>query len=134
MTAIAVTDTHALIWYALGRWKKLGSSARAFFESADAGKAVVYVPAIVIVELLEADQRGVISLRGGAATWVDGLLRGGSFFDVPLTAAIALESRALYGIPERGDRLIAATAVHLGYPLITRDGEIARMAGIELLW
>jgi predicted nucleic acid-binding protein len=37
-------------------------------------------------------------------------------------------------IPERGDRLIAATALELDYPLITRDPEIAAAAGLELIW
>jgi predicted nucleic acid-binding protein len=35
----------------------------------------------------------------------------------------------LFGIAERGDRLIAATAAVLDYPLITRDPEI--IAAIE---
>jgi predicted nucleic acid-binding protein len=45
-----------------------------------------------------------------------------------------LRAQALYSIPERGDRLIAATAAHMDLPLITRDPEIARAAGVELHW
>ncbi len=41
---------------------------------------------------------------------------------------------ALYNIPERGDRLIAATAAALDLPLITRDPEIAQTAGVECIW
>jgi len=37
-------------------------------------------------------------------------------------------------IPERGDRLIAATVVALDVPLITRDPEIAACANVALLW
>lgn len=39
-----------------------------------------------------------------------------------------------FTIPERGDRLIAATAVALDVPLITRDPEIAACANVTLLW
>lgn len=41
---------------------------------------------------------------------------------------------ALYAIPGRGDRLIAATAAELDGPLITRDPEIARVAAVDLIW
>jgi hypothetical protein len=40
----------------------------------------------------------------------------------------------LFAIPERGDRLIAATAVALDVPLITRDPEMAACANVALLW
>ena len=48
--------------------------------------------------------------------------------------AIVLRAHTLYAIPERGDRLIAATAAELDCPLITRDPEIARAAGVDLIW
>ncbi len=62
------------------------------------------------------------------------LVGSGSFFVADLTAAVALRADTLYTIPERGDRLIAATAAHLGLPLVTRDPDIARAAGVALLW
>jgi PIN domain nuclease of toxin-antitoxin system len=46
---------------------------------------------------------------------------------------IVLEAEALYGIPERGDRLIAATAASLGCPLMTSDSHIAHQ-GIRTIW
>ena len=36
-------------------------------------------------------------------------------------------------VPDMPDRIIAATAVHLGLPLITRDERI-RSAGIKTIW
>jgi predicted nucleic acid-binding protein len=36
-------------------------------------------------------------------------------------------------VPEMPDRIIAATAVHLGIPLITRDERI-QSAGINTIW
>lgn len=134
MKEIAVTDTHALIWYAMERRARLGAQARAFFDLAQEGRAAVYVPALTLVELLEAEHRGEIELAGGGDAWVRGLLASGTFFEAPLTAEIVLRAQALYSIPERGDRLIAATAAHLDLPLITRDPQIARAGRVELLW
>jgi PIN domain nuclease of toxin-antitoxin system len=131
---IAVVDTHALIWYALGRRARLGSKAATFLDRVEAGEAAAWVPAIALVELLEAAHRGVIRLSGGSDAWVQGFMGSGSFFVADLTAAVALRADALYVIPERGDRLIAATAAHLGLPLVTRDPAIARAAGVALLW
>jgi len=111
---IAVTDTHALTWYAMGRRAKLGKEARASFGLVGEGKAAVYVPTLILVELLEAAHRGDIELDGGGQAWVTGLLGSGSFFEAPLTAKIVLRAHSLPSIPERGDRLIAATAAQMG--------------------
>jgi predicted nucleic acid-binding protein len=40
----------------------------------------------------------------------------------------------LFEIPERGDRLIAATAAAHGLPLMTRDETIATCADVECIW
>ena len=130
---LAVTDTHALIWYAQGRPRKLGRRARSVFEAADRGGAAIYVPTIALVEVLEASRAGLIELAGGAEVWIQGLFSTASFFPVALTVDILLKAEELYAIPERSDRLIAATAALLGAPLITRDPEIGG-AGVEVIW
>jgi predicted nucleic acid-binding protein len=62
------------------------------------------------------------------------LMSSGTYFVADLTAEVALRAQTLYAIPERGDRLIAATAAHLDLPLVTRDPEIARVAGLTRVW
>jgi PIN domain nuclease of toxin-antitoxin system len=134
LSQIAVTDTHALIWHALGRGRRLGKAARGLFERADRGEAAVYVPVLVLVELLEANRRGTIRLPGGGEDWVRRLADSGAWFPVDLSVGIVLRAERLHSIPERGDRLIAATAAELDYPLVTRDPAIAAAAGVRLLW
>jgi len=134
MTEIAVTDTHGLIWYARAEWKKLGPEARKVYASAEEGRAAIYVPTLVLAEISEAARRGSIRFPGGFPHWVGRLFSSGGFLPVDLTLNIVLRADELYEIPERGDRLIAATAAHLGYPLLARDPEIGRVAGVQVVW
>jgi predicted nucleic acid-binding protein len=46
---------------------------------------------------------------------------------------VVLQAESLRGIPEPHDRLIAATALHLGHPLVTKDKRIAE-AGVNVMW
>ncbi|HEX2205384.1 MAG TPA: PIN domain-containing protein [Longimicrobium sp.] len=131
---LVVSDTHALIWYAQGRTQKLGPAARRVFERCASGQAAVYVPALVLAELSEAARCGRVALPGGFLFWTAQLFASGRFVPVGLTWEILRRAESLYAIPERGDRLIAATAAQLDAPLLTRDPEIGAAAGVEVIW
>lgn len=134
MTRVAVTDAHALIWYVSGPSRRLGRTARALFGRAARGQATIYVPALVLVEIAEAVRRGAVTADGGFTRWMRRLATASHFVTADLTAAVVLEAEALYAIPERGDRLIAATALHLDCPLITRDPAFARIPALRTVW
>jgi PIN domain nuclease of toxin-antitoxin system len=54
---------------------------------------------------------------------------------VPLDRGVveALSAIPREQVPDMPDRIIAATALHLGLPLVSRDPDI-RSSGIELVW
>ncbi len=62
------------------------------------------------------------------------LLASRRFLTTDLTAEVILAAESLYGVPERGDRLIAATAVRLECPLLTQAPAIARVPSISTIW
>ena len=132
---IAVADTHALIWWMTDQRRRLGRQANNFFDRVDGGQAVLCVSAMSLVELGEAVARGGISIPEPFAELVQRLEATPSRYQVAsLTPEIVVHAQTLFAIPERGDRLIAATAQALGYPLVTRDPEIARVIGAEQIW
>lgn len=133
MTEIAVTDTHALIWYATGRAERLGRKARGVFERVDRGRAAVYVPVLSLVEIGDAAQRGLVRLGGGTIEWMKRLLASGRYLPADVNAEVVALAEELRAIRERTDRLIAATALHLDLPLVTRDPAIAK-SGVSTLW
>lgn len=133
-TPLAVTDTHALIWAIDGKGKRLGKHARRLFEGADAGKCAIYIPVQALAELGEAWHSNRLVLDLPFEEWARAAFASGKYHEAQLTAEIVYVAQRLYAIPERGDRLIAATAIVLDLPLITRDPEIQRAAGVECIW
>ena len=131
---LAVTDTHALVWAIDGNRKRLGRHARKLFDNADDGKGAIYIPALVLAELGEACHKERVTLALPFEEWARAAFTSGKYHEAELTAEIIYVAQRLYAIAERGDRLIAATAVALDLPLITRDPEIASAAGVECLW
>ena len=130
----AVLDTHAAIWYVFAR-KRLSQDALRFIRRAiDSGKPA-YVSAISIVETIYLIERGRVPfeairrLEAGLKDPASGLLVAP--VDEEVAQAVHKVSRDV--VPDMPDRIIAATALHLGLPLVTRDQRI-QSAGIKTIW
>jgi PIN domain nuclease of toxin-antitoxin system len=129
---VAVADTHALIWALLGS-PRLSPTARAAMTVA--GTDSVGVSAISLVEVVYLEEKG--RLPAGIFSRIASALgaSAGALVEIPLDAAVA-QTLALVNrdsIPDMPDRIIAATALHLGVPLISRDGKI-RASSITTIW
>lgn len=131
----ALLDTHALLWWLSAEMHRFGRRSRAFLQRVDDGNAVACVSTLSLVEVGEAARRGSIRLGEPFGAFVARLeATTNRYLVVPFSPAMAVRAHDLYAIPERGDRLIAATALELGYPLVTRDPEIVAVIGGEHLW
>jgi PIN domain nuclease of toxin-antitoxin system len=91
-------------------------------------------PALALAELGEACRKDRVTLALPFEEWARAAFASGKYHVAELTAEIVYVAQRLYAISERGDRLIAATAVALDLPLITRDPQIVAAAGVECLW
>lgn len=130
----AVTDTHALIWY-LEDSSRLSSAANQAFDRCDKGEIVVYIPTICIVEIVYLQERGRISADMKAQLEA-GLMAGTSGMVLAnLTSEVvdALATIPRDSVPDMPDRIIAATAIHLGLPLISKDSKMP-LSGVSIIW
>jgi PIN domain nuclease of toxin-antitoxin system len=125
VSAQVFADTHALIWYLFDE-ERLSSEARTALDGAIAAGFPILVSAISIIEIIYLEEKHKI--RAGAAERI----RRACEVETPSIEVIAVDSVVAHGIrqieradvPDMPDRIIAATAVALGVPLVTRDGKI----------
>lgn len=120
---VIVLDTHVLIW-ALGDDGRLGLQARAAIEAA--GEGGVVVSAITPWEIAMLVQKGRLALADDVGAWLETVLALPALRLAALEPAIAVDSVRLPGTlhADPADRLIIATARHLGFPLLTADRAI----------
>ncbi len=130
----AVLDTHTVLWY-LEDSEQLSTAARNTIEDAVRAARQVSVSVISIIEtvyLVERKKLPAAALQRlqHALTDTGAVL---AIAPIDLAVANALEHIPRNVVPDMPDRIIAATAVHLGVPLVTRDRRL-RAAGIQTIW
>ena len=134
MMSAVVADTHTILWYLLAS-SEISSHAIATLDETVATGDAIYVPSISVVEIVYLVEKG--KLPGVAFDRLISSLAypDSSFVVVPLDLAIAWSVRRIprETLPDMPDRIIAATALQLNLPLVTRDRKIAA-AGIKTVW
>jgi len=129
-----VTDTHGLIWY-LEDSPRLGVEAKAAFDACDSGVAFIYVPTICLVELVYLCEKGRVPWQLWEQFGVALLTEVTGLRVADLTASVVGTLRKIPRevVPDMPDRIIAATALDLDLPLISRDRKIVS-ADLTTLW
>ena len=133
MSAV-VSDTHALVWY-LSEPETLSRNAVAAFRRAISSQQPIYLSAISIVEIWYLVEKGRVAANA-LVQLIEAIASGERGLAVaPLDQAVAEAVGQIPRnlVPDMPDRIIAATALHLGLPLVTRDAQI-RSASITTIW
>ena len=126
-----VVDTHALWWY-LRSPERLTPAASAVFRLAETGNATIVVPAIAVAEFY------FLSVKLGQpvppSILLDGLaaVSGIELSDLGRAQLEGLDK--FPEIPDIHDRLIAAEAVSLGAPVVTRDTILLASPHVDTIW
>jgi PIN domain nuclease of toxin-antitoxin system len=127
-TPLLLLDTHTLVW-SINEGPKLGKDAKESIRVAgDEGR--VLVSAITPWEVALLVSKGRLTLEVDVMDWVRDALMIPGLTLVPLEPEIAVASTRLpwemHADP--ADRILVATARHLGATLVTADGALLEMA------
>jgi PIN domain nuclease of toxin-antitoxin system len=134
MTIRAVADTHTVLWY-LYNDSRLSAGAGTLLDATDAAGDQVAVSSIALAEMVYLIEKGRIDAKA-----LDGVLTAlnrpdAMLIEVPLDQVIVRAMRRVDRgeVPDMPDRIIAATALNLGVPLISRDRKI-RLSAVVTIW
>ena len=122
-----VADTQALVKFMTGQ-QVINQKTHYIFLSADRGKCVIIIPAVVLMEVLYLGEKNRIPVN---LIHTEALMKSQNYQVEPLTFEIIKTASEIDDIPELHDRLIAATARYLNLPIITNDPVIIASRGVE---
>ena len=127
-----VTDTHSIIWH-MTEDPKLSKEAKLAFEKADNGQDEIFIPCITFFELLYLTEKQKLAIDFD--NFIAIVSSSKNYKIEPLCLRIIEKSRMIPKdeISDPWDRIIAATSMHLGFPLITRDKSLQKI-GLEIIW
>lgn len=117
-------DTHTLLWWQAGS-DRLSARARRLIDAAPR----LFLSAISVWELATLVDQARVALDRPTQIWVHDLLAGGIVTLAELTPAIAVAAAQLDDFTgDQADRIIYATAVQNGLPLVTKDDRLTEYA------
>ena len=134
MSDLAI-DTHAAVWY-FAKSPRMSTTARNAVNNAIANGFVIVLPTISIVEIVYLIEKGRLIPQTLTSLMQALKLPNSSFVSQDLTENIAqtLQQIPRQTVPEMPDQIIAATALHLSLPLVTKDHKIQALQNITTIW
>lgn len=129
-----VADTHAFVWYLLDRPRLSPAALKALNQVGESGHPVS-LSAISILEITCLVEKGRLPSPLLERVYQKLIEPSVALSVIAVDTGVA---RAVAGIqraevPDMPDRIIAATALHLGLPLVTRDARIPASA-VTTIW
>lgn len=122
-------DTHVALWLANAD-PQLRPATRALIDACFQRGESIFLSAVSAWELAMLIQRGRVDLDRPLQDWVSAFLLRPGTAAAPLTLTAAATAYPLYCFERRdpADRLLVATAIELGCPLVTYDRHILEFA------
>ncbi|MBD2335677.1 type II toxin-antitoxin system VapC family toxin [Calothrix sp. FACHB-156] len=130
----AVADTHTVIWYIFGD-ARLSTTAKDTIEQIASDGDQVAFASITLAEIVYLSEKGRISALTLERLLASVDARNAVLVEVPfdrhIAQALCLVNRTQ--VPDLPDRIIAATALYLGVPVISRDSKI-QLSSVNTIW
>jgi PIN domain nuclease of toxin-antitoxin system len=132
---LVLLDTHIWVWVVAGDKRlRLPSFLRSLEQWTSTTSIRVSIISVWEVAMLEAKGRLVLSMD--CAEWMRRALNAPGVALAPLTPEIAVGSSHLPGAfhGDPADRIIVATALVLGAPLVSSDDRMAKYPHVNTIW
>ena len=131
---VGIADTHAALWYLLKN-PLPSATARSFIDDAAAAGNDIVLSPISLAEIVYLTEKS--RLPNSAYEELKRALADHEYVieEAPFTADIVEAMRQVprADVPDMPDRIVAATAVYFGVPVISRDGRI-RASSVRTIW
>jgi len=133
MTSV-VADTHAFIWYILEP-ERLSQPALEALDRASSQVDAIFLSAISIVEICYLIDKGRLAetVLDRVITAIESENAGAEIISINQEVSLAVRQIPRETVPDMPDRIIAATALHLKIPLVTKYAKI-QSANIQTIW
>jgi PIN domain nuclease of toxin-antitoxin system len=130
---VILLDTHVVVWLALDQ-TRISNNARLAIERARASGGGLAISAISLFETAILHKKARIALNGTLETFLAELET--RFLVLPINGRVCVSSLSLpRAYPDDpADRIIGATALVEGIPLLTADSEIRRSKALPTIW
>jgi PIN domain nuclease of toxin-antitoxin system len=134
MAIHVVADTHTVLWYLYNDPRLSAAALQALDDAEQAGNQIA-IASVTLAEVVYLVEKGRIHPMSferiiGALERVDAAL-----VEIPFDRTIAVTMRQIdrSQVPELPDRIVAATALRLGVPVVSRDRKI-RSSIVTAIW
>ena len=130
----AIADTHAVLWY-LYNDPRLSITAGAVMDATVKAGDEIAISSISLVEIAYLIEKNRIPLDAFDRIIAELNMPGSNLQEINLNQHVAdsLRQVARPQVPEMADRVIAATALLFGVPVISRDSKITA-SSIATIW
>ncbi|HEX3864884.1 MAG TPA: type II toxin-antitoxin system VapC family toxin [Stellaceae bacterium] len=125
MNDALLLDTHIVLWLDAGD-DRLRRDTRVVIDECRRNGGTIFFSTVSAWEIALLVDTGRIDLDIPVEEWVERFVRRPGIVVVPLSHRAACRSYQLHPLPHRdpADRLLVATAIDLGCPLVTYDDRI----------
>ena len=131
--SVILVDTHVVVWLALEP-ERIAKKARTAIEVARRGGQGIAISDITLLEISILERKARIRLNSSLETFLSEI--EARFIVLPITGRICVQAISLpASYPnDPADRIIGATALVEGVPLITADEGMRRSQVLRTIW
>jgi len=130
---VILVDTHVVIWLAL-ETANISKEARAAIEETRRSGQGLAISDITLLEIAQIENKHRIKLNASLETFLSEV--EARFVVLHMTGRVCVRAMGLpAGYPkDPADRIIGATALVEGIPLVTADDDIRRSKALRTIW